>query len=319
LEVGTQAAIEIHQREPEISLEPEWEEPHSTNTTMRTPAPVATKSSWLPWTALILVLILGGFWSARTPPEAAAPITAPVVVEETARLVATTSVKATFALNGEVIGQGESVEIDDLKPNRSYTLRVEANGYTPHEKAITLDAGKNSIYVQLQASPGRSTTKNTTSTPQPVTPGAPTSTIVLTSSPPRANVFVTGALIGRTPYTWSTATPGAALEVSYELSGYESSVFDVTAPDTDGVLDKHRDLQRVARAAGRISINVSPGWGYIELDGQRIQGETTPLTDYKLSAGPHVVRVFHAERGLNETKNVTIKSGQTETVWFQAE
>ena len=319
LEVGTLAAIEIHQREPEISLEPEWEEPHSTNTTMRTPAPVATKSTWLPWTALVLVLVLGGLWSVRAPPEAPPPITAPIEVIETARLVATSSVEATFAIDGEVIGRGESVELNDLKPNQSYTLRVEAKGYTAHEKSITLDAGKNSIYVPLQAAPTRSPPKDTTPAPPPVTPGAPTSTIVFTSSPPRANVFVSGALIGRTPYTWSSATPGDSLEISYELSGYESNVFSVKAPEADGVLDKHRDLQRVARAPGRISINVSPGWAYIEIDGQRVQGETTPLTDYKISAGPHTVRVFHAERGLNETKKVTIKSGETETVWFQAE
>jgi len=320
LELGTRAAIELHQSEPEISLEPEWEEHHATNTTMRTPAPVAKQSSWLPWTILAAVLTAGGLWTLEDEPAPPPPsIEGPVAQETKARLVAKSSVEATFLLNNEVIGQGATVKVEQLDPEKTYTLRVEAEGYEPHEREITLDAGKNSIYVPLQEITN-APTPQPRSTPQPTSSAeATTSTIVFTSSPPRANVFIDGGLIGRTPYTWSNASPGKAMEVTYELSGYESSRFRVTAPDSAGVRDEHRDLKRVARAPGKISINVSPGWAYIEIDGRRVQGETTPLTDYKLSPGPHVIRVFHPERGFDATKKITVRSGQTETVSFTAE
>jgi serine/threonine protein kinase len=68
-------------------------------------------------------------------------------------------------------------------------------------------------------------------------------------------------------------------------------------------------------ADGQVNINVSGGWAYIYVDGQKL-AETTPLSGYALPAGPHVVRVVNEALGLDKSQTVNVPAGDVAKVFF---
>lgn len=73
----------------------------------------------------------------------------------------------------------------------------------------------------------------------------------------------------------------------------------------------------VEAAPGKLNLNVSGGWADVFVDGKNI-GQT-PIFGHLLPAGNHSVRAKNEGIGLDSTKQVTIKSGETATVSFSAQ
>jgi serine/threonine-protein kinase len=65
---------------------------------------------------------------------------------------------------------------------------------------------------------------------------------------------------------------------------------------------------------GGVNVNVRPGWAYVYVDGKKV-GET-PLTAGDLTAGNHTIRVVNEGTGLDETRTVRVRPGDTATVLF---
>jgi hypothetical protein len=65
---------------------------------------------------------------------------------------------------------------------------------------------------------------------------------------------------------------------------------------------------------GTLNVNVAGTWGNVVIDG-RASG-TTPFTG-KLKSGRHTIRIHNETTGLDSTKKITIRSGETETLAFE--
>jgi hypothetical protein len=68
---------------------------------------------------------------------------------------------------------------------------------------------------------------------------------------------------------------------------------------------------------GKVSINVSGTWADIYVDGKKIG--TTPISGYQLPAGTYAVRAKNDAVGLDATKQVTVKAGESSSVSFAAQ
>lgn len=72
----------------------------------------------------------------------------------------------------------------------------------------------------------------------------------------------------------------------------------------------------VERPKGKLSANVSGGWADIFVDGKKV-GQT-PLIGFQLPPGTYAVRAKNEAAGLDVTKQVTVRSGESSTVAFSA-
>ncbi len=72
----------------------------------------------------------------------------------------------------------------------------------------------------------------------------------------------------------------------------------------------------VERAKGKLSANVPGGWADIYVDGKKVG--TTPLIGYSLPPGTYQIRAKNDASGLDATRQVTVKSGETSPVSFTA-
>ena len=68
---------------------------------------------------------------------------------------------------------------------------------------------------------------------------------------------------------------------------------------------------------GKVNINVSGGWADIYVDGKKIG--TTPIFGHQLPAGSYAVRAKNEATGLDVTKQVTVKGGESASVAFSAQ
>ncbi len=71
------------------------------------------------------------------------------------------------------------------------------------------------------------------------------------------------------------------------------------------------------KAKGKVNINVSGGWADIYVDGKKIG--TTPIFGHQLPVGTYAVRAKNEQTGLDITKQVTVKSGESASVAFSAQ
>ncbi len=88
-------------------------------------------------------------------------------------------------------------------------------------------------------------------------------------------------------------------------------------PGAGGVAPVEPPKPAVEAAPGKLNLNVSGGWADVFVDGRKI-GQT-PIFGHSLAAGTHSVRAKNETTGLDATKQVTIKSGETATVSFSAQ
>jgi len=343
LEEGTRVAMAIHQQEPDLDLEPEWEEQRTTAShTM--PSAASMISSGPRWPVLVaiggilavLLVVVG--WVAVT--LLSQPTTQPPPVVSTGQLLLQVSVDAEVLVDGEPVGSGQQVSVSDLAPGQ-HSVELRAEGYQAWQDQFTVEAGeKLRIPVRLVELAAEAPTDPVPVDPRPnpvndrldsrrdppadpprdpVPSELPSPEVSFRSSPSGASVYIDGSLVGRTPFTWSGGKAGASAGVEYRLTGHNSASFDVTVPSDGDSTSKTRTLAAVAKAPGSVAVNVSRGWAYVYIDGKKLE-TTTPLANHEVPAGSHSIRVVNEALGIDETKSVTIEpGGRTERVFFKVD
>jgi serine/threonine protein kinase len=332
LEEGTRLALALHESQQSVELEPEWEEESpSSRTQAPTTAPPPAPASKLPYVvaglALLVAATTAGYFVTRPPLSAT-----PAAPQHDAALAPTTGsvqvrigpVAGKVSVDGAPVGEGTDVTVPALSPGVEHIVKVEADGYTPFEEKVTVDNGER---VRL---PVTLVARRSTAPPAPRqqadngrTQGASTSSVdvnvaiaAFSSTPPNAEVYVDGRLVGRTPMDWDGAKAGAHYSVEYRLAGYDSTRFTANLPRQGGREPYDRSLTERVKAEGKLSVNVSGGWADIYVDGKKIG--TTPIFGYTLPSGPHDVRARRDDIGLDKTQSVTIKPGETASLPFSA-
>jgi serine/threonine protein kinase len=344
LEEGTAAAMAIHRQEPDLDLEPEWEEQRTTAShTMPSAATVMPSGPRWPVLAAIggvlLVLLLGLGWVAVTLLDQTAPT---VEVVRTGRLLIQSNVEAQVLIDGAPVGSGQQVTVSDIEPG-AHSIVVQADGFLSWEDTVNLEAGeKLRIPVRLEPIPedppedppvdvpdqgaGHGvTTPILPPDPPGDAPGDPPADapsppeLEFRSNPSGASVFVDGSLVGRTPFTWTAGTPGASVRVEYRLGGYEPASFAAQVPEEGASTSESRSLTAEAKAPGHIAVNVSRGWAYIFVDGKKLD-TTTPLANHEVPPGSHTIRVLNENLGIDASKDINVESGgRVERVFFKVD
>jgi len=339
LEEGSRLALALHESSHMVELDPEWEEARRPETVARaaeTPAPpTPARSSRLPLLVGLLAMLFVAVVVAAIvivpmlqPPETppATIVEKEVVVPSTvaALQLAIAPVPGKVYLDGTLVGEGVSVVLENLPSDAPRALKVEAEGYLPYEEQLTLVPGERlRVPVTLVAVPAppperpeRPTVSNPTSSSP--TPAAVSAIARFTSNPSGADVFVDGKLVGRTPVSWDDGQAGGRYTVEYRLGGYESLRFTASLPSGGGTEPYDRTLQERAKGEGKLNVNIAGGgWGDIYVDGKKIG--TTPKFGIALPAGTYTVRVSNPETGLEKSKSVSVKTGETVTASFSAE
>lgn len=321
LEEGTRIAAELWEQTPELELDEEWEESPGSAQTLET-----RRGRLGLFVAMAIILLLGGglvFLATREPQTK--------VVEKVIRehpttagihLVVRPGQNATAYLNGKVIGHGAQVAYDDITPGKPVTVRVEAPGHQPFEDTVTIKAGETlrlpvTLQPLEQPKPVRPTVEKAPASADKASPAAlppAVATARFTSSPSGAQVYIDGRLVGTTPMSWTDGVPGSSHQVEYRHPGYEPTTFTARIPDAGQTENFTKNLKQEAAPPGKVSVNVKSGWAEVYIDGLKI--DTTPLYNHKLSAGAHVIRVRNPQTGLDQSKTVTISSGELTRVIF---
>ncbi len=346
LEAGTRAAMAIHEQEPDLDLEPEWEEQRTTAShTMPSVAPVVPAGPRWPILAAIagvlVVVFIGLGWVAWSLLSQSGPQPTQAT---TGQLLVQSSVQAEVLVDGEPVGSGQQVSVSDLAPGE-HSLLLRADGYQEWQDQFRVEAGeKVRIPVRLVAEPPEvepdpptdpdPTPRDPPVDARPDPPADPPSDPVgddpvaeavaapelhFRSSPSGASVFIEGSLAGRTPFTWTRGSAGANLRVEYRLDGHHSSNFSITVPEDGESTTESHSLKAKAKAPGHIAVNVSKGWAYVYIDGKKLD-TTTPLANHEIPAGTHTIRVVNEALGIDASQDVTVEAGgRTERVFFKVD
>lgn len=343
LEEGSRLALAIHESNQMVDVDGSWEEAAPSQGTAAkgvvspsvepTPAPRSSRAPLLLGLFGLLAVLLVVAAVVILPmlkPAAPAPVVTTVEREVKPTVGAVElrigPVAGSVTLDGVPRGQGATVSVEDLDPASPHPLKVEAEGYLPFEDSLTLKAGDRLVFpVTLQPVPApvverdrpeRTDRRDPVATP---TPGAPVTAIArFTSNPGGAEVFVDGKLVGKTPFSWDDGAPGGRYTVEYRLSGYDSLRFSAALPSGGGTEGFDRTLSERAKGEGKLNVNISGGgWGDIYINDKKVG--TTPKFGIALGAGTYTVRVSNPETGLEKSKTVTIKSGETFTASFSAD
>jgi serine/threonine protein kinase len=322
LEEGTRVALAMHEAQQSVELEPDWEEESPSSRTRAVaeptlPPPPPSKLPYVIAGLALLALVGTAAWFLTRPPDQ-------VVIEVPKEQPGVTTgavqlkigpVAAKVTLDGAPAGEGTEVMLSDLAAGTEHTLGITADGYTPHEEKVKVAAGERVVLpVTLTA-----VATNAPQTPriQPRSGDTNVAIAYFSSNPSGADVYVDGRNVGRTPMEWRDGSAGSRYSVEYRLSGYESARFTAALPRAGGREPYERNLSERQKAEGKLSVNVSGGWADIYVDGSKIGA--TPIFGYSLSAGSHSVRARNDGLGLDQTRQVTIKAGETATVPFSAQ
>ncbi len=339
LEEGSRMAMAIHQQEPDLDLEPEWEEQRTTAShTM--PSAVSVLQSGPRWPLLlaiggvlaVLLMVVG--WVAVTLLSQPGP--SPEPIASVGQLLVQVSVDAQVLVDGQPVGTGQRVSVADLSPGK-HSLELRAPGYQDWRDDLTVQAGENLRIpvrmVEVQPEPPVDPPSDPVTQPRDPPPAdlrsdppadppvdqLPSPEISFRSSPSGASVFVNGSLAGRTPFTWSGGVAGASARVEYRLSGYQSTSFTASVPQDGQTASESHTLQAEAKQPGHIAVNVSKGWAYVYIDGKKLE-TTTPLANHEVPAGAHSIRVVNEALGIDSTQNVSVEpGGRTERVFFKVD
>jgi serine/threonine-protein kinase len=123
------------------------------------------------------------------------------------------------------------------------------------------------------------------------------------SSNVRANVYLDGRLVGKTPLRLADVPRGDhRLRVVYRVPE-GTAVKELVVPVMAGVLTD----RKVNFGRGRLNIRVSP-WAEVKVDGRRVG--VTPLKPISLLEGEHEVTLANSELKAKKTVRVTVEAGR---------
>jgi len=329
LDENSKIAQAMYESEPEIDLDEDWQAGRSVGTqtlVQDNKAPVVIILAM----ALLLLGAMGVLaWQLTKDPVKEIVETQVAPTHATLQVkVEPTGTAAVFTLDGAKVGEGDTLLLTELEPNPGSVFRVEAEGFEAYEGTIELVAGERirervqlvAIEADVEVRPALDN-QQATGTPREPQTTTPTTeqdsdvgTARFTSTPPGAQVYVDGSMIGRTPTTFRRGTAGQQLSIEFKLNGYSSAAFDITYPEDGDSQTYKRTLKEKASTPGKVSVNVKTGWAEVWIDGTKI--DTTPLFGHELSPGSHTIRVTNPQTGLDETQTVKITSGETKLINF---
>jgi len=205
---------------------------------------------------------------------------------------------ASIYINGQYMGI--SPYTAELKAG-TYTLEVQKDGYRKKITTKTIgtqtkDLSRNeTIRIELE--------KEET-----------TGSVIISSDPMTANIYVDGTYKGTTPKTIE------GLETGYHLvklikDHYEDKVQNVKI-ESGKTENMHLYMERIEEKKGSIFINSNPSGALIYLDGS-YKG-STPKTIEDLEAGNYALKLLK-ETYNDKTQNIKIKAGERESVYVNLE
>ena len=264
LEEGTRLARAIHESEPSVELEEDWEEDRRGNSgvTVAPLAPVPPPSKLplvLGGVAVVVALAIAAgaafFAMNREPETVVVQVAAPVSV--TSFSLKVTPAVGTITLDGVETGTLGTLT-REVKPGK-HVLEVSATGYEPWREEVEINEGEK-LRLEARLVPVR----------------------VKGAVPPRV------------------APPLPPVGVGAPV------VVQTTAPAQPPV----------ETAKGKLVVTMPGSWALIYVDGKQIG--TTPVRGYELAAGTYSVRAVNVETGLDTTRQVTVKPGESKAVPFSA-
>ncbi len=303
LEQGSELARSLHSKVPDLFLDDDWEEGEpgeaapaagaTTPTLHQPPAHGGRSPLLLTLLASALVISIAAFYliqSADRGPGAGAP-TAQV---DGSLHIQVTPPEARILDGAELLGAGPKLVVP-LSPGL-HTLHIEAPGYVAAEYEVRIASGERVLLpVTLLAEPAAEGVE-----------GGATEGAEGEATGGEATEGVEGEATGggATEGVEGEATEGEATEATEAPQRGSAPPPEAAAPDEP-------------EATGRLNVNVSGGWAYIYVDGQRL-AETTPLSGYTLPAGEHTVRVVNEASGLDQSRSVRVEPDGTARVSFEA-
>jgi len=154
-------------------------------------------------------------------------------------------------------------------------------------------------------------------------------TLVLTSAPPGAAVFLGRTSLGQTPLTTDQLAAEARQVLRIEKRGFEPYELEVQLGAGErreqsvklvavkGGRRGHRGRGRAAAttspapavaAVGFITVKTKP-WTKVTLGGKRL-GDT-PLHKVELAPGSHTLRMVNEKEGIDVTRKIVVKANET--------
>lgn len=325
LEGGTKIALDLQQKRQEEEAKAasrEWEEGPNSANSMR---PQEPRRPSLVLIALLVLLVAGvGVVAMRSFRDTPAPqiVEVQVTPDTGALLIRIRPVAAKVYAGDRLLGEGSQVDVGKLTPG-DMELRFVAPGYEEQVEKVTVVAAER-LVLPVSLKPVAQAVPVVQQPPpannnRPPPADTPTSKLRFESTPAGAQVTVDGKKVGRTPVT-TDAKPGATLQVSYSLDGYETLAFSATAPDEAGATQSFpRTLSEKAAVLGKVNIALSATnrWADVYVDGKK--AGQTPLFNHSLTVGKHSVRVLNESIGLDKTEQVTVSADEVARVVFSVD
>ncbi len=208
-------------------------------------------------------------------------------------------VGAEVLVNG--ISRGHTPCRIDRIPGGTVTLAVQADGFQPHTREVSLSAGEvQNVDVQLKPLPG---------------------TLRVVSIPEAGRVYINDEFKGETPFDLANAKP-ATYRVRVDKPGYESVARDVTLGKGASITEEFR----LAKITGRIELITAPSGSTVLIDGKKVgititRGtDTTAVSDpfafEEILEGEHEIEIFR--KGFaSQKRKVEVKRGETLTLQFK--
>ncbi len=208
---------------------------------------------------------------------------------------------AEVLING--IARGRAPCRIDRIPGGTVTVKVQAEGFQPHTREITLAAGEvQSVEVQLKPLPG---------------------TLRVVSIPEGARVYIDDEYKGETPFDLTKAEP-RTYRVRVERAGHEPVARDVTLAKGASITEEFR----LAKITGRLEIVTAPSRATVLVGGKKVGITSThgadstavsdPFAVEEILEGEHDIEIFRKGYA-TQKRRVTVKRGETLTLQFKLE
>ncbi|HRT28839.1 MAG TPA: PEGA domain-containing protein [Kiritimatiellia bacterium] len=208
---------------------------------------------------------------------------------------------AEVLING--IARGRTPCRIDRIPGGTVTVKIQAEGFQPHTREISLAAGEvQNVDVRLTPLPG---------------------TLRVVSIPEGARVYIDDEYKGDTPFDLKNAEP-KTYRVRVERAGHEPLARDVTLAKAASITEEFR----LSKITGRLEIITAPSRATVLISGKKVGITSTHGTDStavsdpfaveEVLEGEHEVEIFR-KGYTSQKRRITVKRGETQTLQFKLE
>ncbi|WP_428269602.1 PEGA domain-containing protein, partial [Haliangium sp.] len=182
-----------------------------------------------------------------------------------------------------------------LMAEQSHTVELRREGYQSHRREMTLFEGELRRTLDVSLAPMRIQ-------------------LMVSSTPPGAEVLLDGRALGRTPLVRDLDAAELALlrehPLVLERRGYRSESVTGLTPLPGQPIRVERTLEPVPRAqpTGKVRVHMDGTWAYAYLRGKRVGQVPGEL---ELPAGRHQLRLVNPISEVEWALSVEVKAGQT--------